>query len=253
MANIIRFRNGDNITILGEGMESLMLDENWNIASTWGSGDRGTSVYRGSTPLMYTSPLGLTGFNLAAGVHKVLFWGNVFSEVRFQGQNPPNELVPTLINISGANANNARITNTPINFRRIIPAKNLGLSSATYGIRIWNTDVTPRILTYDSGHKLVNASNKKLLKKGDTITIAPDNIVIPIATVGWTRDPQPGTSSGGAFYTTGLQRVSGNNWRVRLFGANIRMFDARINDFYNDVTDEFHTNVNIDHLMLIII
>lgn len=253
MANIIKFQNGNDITILGEGMESLMLDENWSISSTWGSGDRGTSIHRGSSPLLYTSPVGLTGFNLHANVGKVLFAGYTFSEVAWTTSTTPNALVPTLINIYGVSSTNGRITNTPIIFRRAVPAKNLGLSSARYGIRIWNTDVTPKVLTYDSGHKLINSTNKKLLYKNDTITITPNNIVIPIASVSWVRHPIAGVGSGGAFWTTGLQRVSGNNWRVKIFGTNKRVFDARIDDFYTDRTDEYHTSVTIPHLLLIVI
>lgn len=240
MAYNVEFTNNGKVTIIGDKNPALIVDPNWSIASTWGSGNWGTSVYRGSRPAKYVSDYGLTGFTINPNVHKIHFTGDTVTE--FFGDGGPFLMyvtgapTPGVPEFYGVGANGQLINGVPIQFKRLVPTNFIRRSSDRYAIRIWDEEGR---LTFDSGYDYFSNKNNFNLKLGDIVRIEPGDVVIPFAAYNYTRVPNS-NGVGGKFWKAGLERVNANNFRVTIFGVQKRTFDARLDDYFEVAANQFN-------------
>lgn len=178
MAAGVQFINANRVITIDNNTDILVVKSNF------------VTVEKGFTLLPYYEDE-ITGFQINPSDDRiVLNAGNI------SGTN--SLTAPRMVNIYSSN-----LVERNVRTRSLAKSSKMGLSNATYGMRIWDTSVSPKKLIFDMGHPLFQPKSFEKLLWNQTCTLLGGEWVFPLL---WYSPSYPASVE--------LNRTSGNTFRV---------------------------------------
>ena len=159
MAYGVQFRNGNRVITIDNKTDMLVVKNNYTSIQPLPN--------NGWCMLPYYEDE-ITGFQVKNKAQRIMINAGNIAGLGAMG-------MPRQIFIADANFNYMAVRT-----RSLAKSSKMGASNATYGMRIWDTSVTPRKLFFDLGHPLFQPKNFHRLNWNQTCTILDNEWVFPL-------------------------------------------------------------------------
>ena len=159
MAYGVQFRNGNRVITIDNKTDMLVVKNNYTMINPIPNNDWAMLPY-------YEDEI--TGFQVNASDYRIMI--NAGNVAGLDNMGMPRQM----------RIYNSNYVSRSIRTRSLAKSSKMGVSNAEYGMRIWDTTVTPRKLFFDLGHPLFQPKSFQRLRWDQTCTILTNEWVFPL-------------------------------------------------------------------------